>query len=244
MKSISTLLVSGILLASVALPAQAAASDTSKNDDDSGFFTGDFYVAFSGRIDALDWKSQDFDATYRKSSEGDITSKDITVNSDQMPETLMGPALSFGYRFSPYFAAELGISDTSDENRVLDNTANRFRYRMTVRQLSLDGYAYLPLGDTGRFRPFLTAGLAYASGDSRLRTDVSGTDDDGDAIRTLTLNTYFHKHEVDWRAGLGLEVGISQDVSARVFGRYQPYSFGSHVNGGVTFGVDLTVSVF
>lgn len=240
MKSISTVLLTSILLASVALPAQAAAS----GDDDSGLFTGDFYVSFGGRIDGIDWKSKDFDAKDRTTTTGSLSSSTTSVNTDQMPETLMGPAMAFGYKFSPYFATEIGIAATSDENRVTDNDANRYRYRMSIRQVSLDGYAYWPLGDTGRFRPFLTAGLAYVSGNSRVRTDIDGTDDGGIKNRTLTLTTFFHKHELDWRAGLGLEIGITQDVSARVYGRYQPYSFGSNLNGGATFGFDVNVAVF
>lgn len=231
MKTFSTVLVSSLLLAAAAAPALAAG-------DMSGF-----YVGLDGRIDQIDWKNKSFSADYRASKLGVVTTTTDTTSADNFPEAPMGLGLLFGYRFSPYLAVDGGFSETSDENRILDNKDDAYRYRMTIKQWQVDGYAYWPLGSSGRFRPFLTAGLAYTSGDARLRADLGGTDTDGSSLTLKTYTHYAQKHEFDWRVGTGLEVGISDDVSARLYVRYQPYSFEALKNG-VTLGFNLNVLVF
>jgi opacity protein-like surface antigen len=231
MKSL-TVLVSSLLLAAAAAPVYAA--DGTSND---------FYIGLSGRIDQLSWKTKSFTATYSVTDSGSTTKSTDTVSSSNFPETAMGMGLRFGYRISPYFAVETGYAISYDENKIADNDNNQYRYRFTMRQLQLDGLAYWPIGASGRFRPFLTAGLAYTSGDARLRADLDGTASDQTAITDSTLTSYFHKHEVNWRAGLGVEVGISQTVSARILARYQPYSFGA-LKGGAILGFDLNYAIF
>lgn len=231
MKSFSTVLITSLLLASAAVPAAAAS-------DPSGF-----YVSLDGRIDQITWKDKTFAATYKYTDEGAVTTTSDTASASDFSEGLMGLGMAFGYRFSPYFAAEAGFSETTDDNRITDNDANRFYYRMTIRQWQLDGYAFWPLGASGRFRPFVTAGIAYASADARMIAKVDGTDSDMSSLVNITHNTYFQKHEIDWRAGAGLEIGISDDVNGRFYLRYQPYSFGSALDGGVSLGFNLTVLV-
>lgn len=233
MKSLSTVLVSTLILAAAAIPAQAASGDQ----------TG-FYIGLDGRIDQISWKTRSFDAKYVKTTKGETTTTTDTTSSDYFPEAPMGFGLRLGYRFSPYLSAELAYANSYDENRILDNDNNKMRYRMSIREWQLDGYAFWPLGGSGRFRPFLTAGLAYASGDARLRADVLGTDTDGDVNDTMTNTHYATKHELDWRAGMGLEVGISETVNGRVYVRYQPYSFGNTLNGGATLGFTLNFLSF
>lgn len=229
MKSLSTVLVSTLLVAS-AVPAMAAS-------DLSGF-----YVGLDGRIDQVSWKDKTFPATYRVSDEGVISSTSDTASATDFPEGPMGLGLLFGYRFSPYFAADVGISQSGDENRIMDNDSNKYRYRVTFRQIQADGYAYWPIG-TGRLRPFVTAGLAYTFGSARIRSELAGTNSSKTKITTATYSSYFQKGEVDWRIGAGMEVGISDDVSGRIYVRYQPYSFGG-LNGGATLGFNLNVLVF
>ncbi|MGB8602508.1 MAG: outer membrane beta-barrel protein [Rhizomicrobium sp.] len=233
MKPLSTVLVSSLILAAAAVPAQAASGDQ----------TG-FYIGLDGRIDQISWKSKNFDATYTGTSKGSSSTTTGSTSSDYFPEAPMGVGLRLGYRFSPYLSAELGISDSYDENRIMDNDSNKLRYRMSIREIQLDGYAFWPLGASGRFRPFLTAGLAYASGDARMRADILGTDGSGDENDTMTTTHYFQRHEVDWRAGMGLEIGITETVNGRVYVRYQPYSFGGALDGGATLGFSLNFLSF
>lgn len=233
MKSLSTVLVSTLILAAAAVPAEAASGDQ----------TG-FYIGLDGRIDQISWKTRNFDVKYVKTNKGEATTTTDTTSSDLFPEAPMGFGLRLGYRFSPYLSAELAYANSYDENRIMDNDANKMRYRMSIREWQLDGYAFWPLGASGRFRPFLTAGLAYASADARMRADLLGTDADGEINDTLTTTHYATKHEIDWRAGMGLEVGISESVNGRLYVRYQPYSFGNTLNGGATLGFTLNFLSF
>jgi opacity protein-like surface antigen len=214
MKFNSTVLISALVLAAAAVPAGAA----SVSDSDTGF-----YVGLDGRIDMMSWK---------------------TVDDTNYPQGPMGLGLRLGYRFSPYLATEVTLGESADENRVMDDAADRWRYRMTLREAQFDVLAYWPRGDTGWFKPFLSLGLAYTSGDARLRyeKDTGELDSDGDEITDVTYTTFFHKKEVEWRVGGGVEVRFSDSISGRIYGRYQDYDFG-HVKGGATFGFSIISAI-
>lgn len=202
-----------VLLAAAA-PAATIPTSTAGTIDD-----GSFYIGLGGRIDALSWKEAE-DTNY--------------------PQSLMGLGLRFGYSFSPYLAVETGFSLTSDDQRQMDDSQNRMYYRMTIREAQLDAYGYLPLGGSGRFRPFITAGMAFDRGFARIRNVPEGSSDKPDAPY---YTERFKKNEFNWRAGGGIAVRLSDDVETRIYARYQSYSFGA-LNGGAVIGFDVNVAVF
>ena len=212
MKSFSTVLLSALMLAAAAAPAGAAPADAAASDSD-------FYIGLDGRIDQLYWKDS-VDTHY--------------------PQSIMGLGLRLGYHFSPYLATEIGLSESSDENKEIDIKADRWRYHMTMREAQFDVFAYLPLGETGWFKPFLTAGLAYAEGNARLRQEIDSTTTIG--TTAVTYTTLFNKGEIDWRAGFGLEANLSDSLTGRIYVRYQSYSFGA-MDGGTTFGFTLNTPI-
>jgi opacity protein-like surface antigen len=232
MKPFSKVLLSALLLAT-AVPASAATTA-----EETGF-----YVGFEGLIDQISWKNRSFESTYTSTTLGKTSSSTITMLATDFSEGLMGLGMKLGYRFSPYLAVETGFGETTDDQRIMDDDANRYRYRMTIRQWQLDGYAYWPLGSSGRFKPFVTLGAALASGDARVRTEIDGTDENEDSLVDVGYTKYFQKREFEWRAGLGIEVRISDSVNGRIFARYQPYSFDA-LKGGATLGFTLSAMAF
>ncbi len=230
MKTYSPLLFS-VLVAAAVMPACAA--------DVSGF-----YIGLEGRADQPSWNEGSFTATYRKETRGTISSSTGTAYATSFPQDMLGLGLVLGYRFSPYLALEVGYSITTDEARELDNNSDRFRYRMTVRDASLDALGYWPIGETGRFRPFVSVGLAYATSNARLRADIDGSDTDYDQVITATYTPYFQKKEINWRLGGGIEVRLSDSIYGRIFARYTPYSFGKKLDSNTTLGFSINTKIF
>lgn len=232
MKPMKTAFISALALAAMAATATSASADAASG----------FYIGLDGRIDQISFKDKTFTANlYDTVDRQPVTTRSPhTQSASDFPEGLMGAGVVLGYRFSPHWAVEAGFTSTADENRVADNNKYFYRYRMTIREAQLDGYAFLPLGPSGRFRPFLTAGMAYAAGNGRMEANQDTLDASGTRVGVETLVPYVVKKQVLWRAGAGLEIGISQSVAGRVYARYQPYSFGSTVNGGASLGFNLT----
>lgn len=220
-----------------ALAAPAAAYDAPL--DESGF-----YVGFEGRLDQLSWNTYSFDQKIVSVEGGVETSSTAAGTTISFPQGLMGAGLKFGYRFSRYLALELGYTISSDEKREIDTDLNRFRYRLTLREAQADVLAYLPLGVSGRFKPFLSAGMAFTQADARLRTEVDGSDDEGEKITTATYTSFMKESEINWRIGGGIEVRVSDSTYGRFFARYQPYSFNDALDGGATLGFTVTTRLF
>jgi opacity protein-like surface antigen len=208
--------VTAVLFSALLLLAAAAPAAAAAPSDDNTF-----YVGLDGRIDVLSWKNS-VDTSY--------------------PQAVMGLGLRGGYRLSPYFSVELGYSISADEHREMDINADRWRYRLTLREVQADVYGFLPLGQSGRFRPFVSLGVAYADGNARIRREIDGTDSSGDATTTVTYTPLFSKGEIDYRAGAGIELHISDTVDGRIYARYQSYSFNA-INGGITLGFTVNVAV-
>lgn len=196
------------------------------------------YIGFDGQVDHISWKNAD---------------------SSMYPQDVMGGGLFLGYRISPYFGVELGYNSSYDNNKIANKTTvtttvtddygntstidsivkRHFDYRLTIREFQLDGFAYLPLGRTGWFQPFVTAGLGYAEANARIRitTPTKKTDSNGNSktVDSVAYTTYFIKQELDWRVGAGIEARVSDSTALRVTVRYKPYSFGSNLDGGASF---------
>ncbi len=205
--------------AAAVLLAAAAPAATIPTGAAGTIDAGSFYIGLGGRIDALSWKNAE-DTNY--------------------PQSLMGLGLRFGYSFSPYLAVETGFSLSADDQREMDDAQNRMYYRMTIREAQLDAYGFLPLGGSGRFRPFVTAGMAFDRGFARIRNVPL---ESSDKAVPPYFTERFKKNEFNWRAGGGVAVRLSDDVETRIYARYQPFSFGA-LNGGTTIGFDVNVAVF
>lgn len=230
MKFSSTLLCSA-LLAAFALPAGAV--------DASGF-----YVGIEGRADQLSWQEHAFTATFNTETLGVSSSSTGAVSSTSFPQSLLGLGLKLGYRFSPYLALEAGYAISADEAREMDNSGDRHRFRTTLRDAQFDVMGYWPLGETGRFRPFISLGMSYTMINARLCAEIDGTDDASSKVTTTTYTPYIVQSELDWRFGTGVEVRISDNTYGRIFVRYTPYSFDKALDNGATFGFSLNTKLF
>ena len=185
--------------------------------------TADPYIGFDGRVDAIAW--HDSNSSY--------------------PEDTSGFGIHIGERFLPNFGAELGYSNSYGDIGYSQTTptAENFSYRLSIRDFQLDGYSYLPLGETGAFQPFVTLGAAFSEGNARIRNATTTTNSSGTSVPLITYTPFFHKQEVDWRGGFGVEFRLSQTYSARFLARYQPYSFGSNLSGGASLGISINAGL-
>lgn len=185
--------------------------------------TADPYIGIDGRVDAIAW--HDLNSSY--------------------PEDTSGFGIHIGDRFLPNFATELGYSNSYGDVGYSQTTptAENFSYRISIRDFQLDNFAYLPLGQSGAFQPFVTLGAAFSEGNARIRNSTTTTNSSGASVPLVTGTPFFHKQEVDWRGGFGIEFRLSQALSTRFLARYQPYSFGSNLSGGATIGVSINAGL-
>lgn len=187
--------------------------------------TGDPYVGLDLNIDQVIWSNSTIAATYP------------TQNS--------GGTFRIGDRIWDDVAVELGYSNSYGSAPVTSSAgiSNKLSNRLALRALQLDGLAFFPLGK-GWFQPFVTAGLAYDEASARLRT-ITTTYDSKTKLNVITIisTPYFDKSEIDWHAGLGMEVVPMDGLSVRFTARYIPYSFAGHMSGGVTFGLGLNIGI-
>jgi opacity protein-like surface antigen len=187
--------------------------------------TGDPYVGLDLDIDQVVWRDSAIAATY--------------------PTSNSGGTFRIGDRILDNLAVELGYTNSYGSTIVPSSTGvdNKLSNRLALRELQLDGLAYMPLGK-GWFQPFVTAGLAYDEASARLRTITSTYDSTTKLnVNTITSTPYFDKSEIDWRVGFGMEFVPMDGLSARFTVRYAPYSFGGHMAGGVTFGLGLNIGI-
>ncbi len=183
------------------------------------------YIGFDTSVDEFAWQSNPIAANY--------------------PQEVYGVALHMGERFSPNFGAEVGYSTSFgdlDDNHT-NQVAEDLSYRLTIRELQFDGYAYLPLGPAGWAQPFLTLGGAYAEANARERIATPAASGSASNAMTNTYSPFFHQSEIDWRAGFGMAFRISSDFSTHFTARYQPYSFGSKMSGSTTVGIGFDAAL-
>lgn len=167
------------------------------------------------------------------------------------PQDTMGAAFHIGDRFSPYFGTEFGYSDSYGElNYTPTNTttqsvpiAEAISDRLTIREFQLDNFAHLPLGPEGWVQPFVTLGAAYSDANARVRITTESSDSSGNETKSYAVTPFFHKQELDWRVGFGVQFQPLDAISLRFLVRYQPYSFKSEMSGGATLGLGLNAAL-
>jgi opacity protein-like surface antigen len=177
----------------------------------------DPYIGLDGRVDAIAWHN----------------------SNSSYPEDTSGIGIHIGDRLSRNYGVELGYSNAYGDVGYSQTTptAEKFSYRLSIRDFQLDNFAYLPLGESGAFQPFMTLGVAFSEGNARIRNSTTTT------VPVITYTQFFQKQEVDWRGGFGIEYRLSQSISARFLARYQPYSFGSNLSGGATLGISINTAL-
>lgn len=179
----------------------------------------DPYIGFDGRVDAIAWHN----------------------SNSSYPEDTSGFGIHIGDRYLPNFGVELGYSNSYGDVGYSQTTpiAEKFSYRLSIRDFQLDNFAYLPLGESGSFQPFMTLGAAFSEGNARIQNVTTTTNSSGSSVPSISYTPFFHKQEIDWRGEFGIEYRLSQTYSARFLARYQPYSFGSNLSGGATLGISI-----
>jgi len=176
--------------------------------------------------------------------EGLVTFPDWKNNDPTKAEHAGGNGFKLGLR-NLYFGGELGYENVEGDHDISKSDAIATAGHFTMRDFTLDGFAYYPLGDGDWFQPFLTGGVAYAEANDRTitfstttRTLSSGAQQ---TVNVRSVAPGFTSSEVEWRAGAGVAWQATQDLSVRFVARYQPYSFSSRLNGGASFNFGFLV---
>ncbi len=179
----------------------------------------DPYFGIDGHVDSISW--HDSNSSY--------------------PQDTSGYGIHIGDRFFPNFGAEIGYSESAGQvgyDQAVP-TPEKFSYRLSICDFQFDNFAYVLLGESGAYQPFVTFGAAFSQGNARIRNVTTTSNSTSSSLPSYSYTPFFHKQEVDWRGGFGIEFRLSPTYSARFLARYQPYSFGSNLSGGATLGLSI-----
>lgn len=102
---------------------------------------------------------------------------------------------------------------------------------VTTDRFGLNADYHLP------FIPGIDTYLQGGVGRSSYHADISTF-----ASGVTTRSRLFTGDGIDWNIGAGAIVPIYGPIKARLFGRYQPTSFGDRANSGIVFGLGLVLA--
>jgi len=138
-------------------------------------------------------------------------------------DSLNGGNIHIGKNFNKNFGIELGYFRTENKSKNIPInttigsngaplvTTVALSTKVKLQGVTLDGMAYLPLGDSNKFNLIGTAGVSWIRGDSKLATEFGSASG--------------NESELGLRVGAGAEFNITNNINFRGIARYQTADF-------------------
>lgn len=183
------------------------------------------YVGMDYQRTMLDYNNNYTELGSGTSVNGNIVLEDalngFNIHAGVKPHKNVGFEIGYFYNIEESKDIANGSSVGSGTVATADFTTD-----VKSQGLTFDALGYLPIGQQEKFELIGTAGLSITKADITLTVPGVGS---GSADET----------EVGFRAGLGGQININENINFRAIGRYQTIDFDNIANDSMVYSVGL-----